>query len=119
MTFESLLEIYNDKIIYLKRIKNAFSDQYFSGASNMLFNLFESLKDETDFRPDIIRDNDKTFLSYRGEKYEIFVDDYGQAFYIELDGREFLAGSFTPLEIAVYDFCYAIDEKIHEKLLSE
>ena len=128
MKFEELLEFYEDKISYIKRCaKNRyFSLEYIKGYMSCLYTFFRRMKLEVEeCRPEDLKlklvkraneDDVFGFLEYRGV-HPVYLDDYGQCFYIKFQNKEWSGGTFNSSpEIEFSDF---IDDCLYMKALKE
>lgn len=133
MKFKELLEFYEDKISYIKRCakKRYFSLEYIKGYMSCLNAVFRRMKLEC---PEVLnleikyaaaaaataeddsKDDIFGFLEYRGV-HPVYLDDYGQCFYIKFENKEFSGGTFNSYpELEFSDF---IDDCLYMKTLKE
>ena len=130
MKFNDLLQEYENKLNYVKRMttSDALSfyhktKDYWDGYLKSSFDWFQQMKMLCeDFNPKVRTATEKEstkyrnadgcsslngILEYRGEIIPVYNDDYGQQKFAVYLGREISGGSYN--FCCEYDFCYEID----------
>lgn len=133
MDFEKLLEGYEEAIELAKtqkQRKNAPKGaEYWNAFIDGAFHLFQNIKREIDFKPQVDDPTEEEkqkyylkeykeypvgILRYRGQEVPIYIDDYGQQEFIVIDGKTYGGGTYNTL--CEYDFCMIIDRIINEQI---
>ena len=129
MTFEELLEAYEDKLewVVIQKKRKYFDQDYLKGYYYGLRQMFHDCKSLIDFKPQIDKPTPEEkekyntenevvgVLHYRGVKAPIYCDDYGQQEYIIYEGKTYSGGSYNFM--AAWDFCDYLDDVLDEKIL--
>lgn len=132
MDFEKLLEDYEEAIELAKtqkQRKNApRGAEYWNVFIDGAFHLFQNMKREIDFEPQVDDPTEEEkqkyylkeykeypvgILRYRGQEAPIYIDDYGQQEYMIFQGKEYSGGSYN-FECR-QDFCCMIDDVLDRK----
>lgn len=127
MDFEQALKNYEEVIELAKaqkQRKNAPRGvEYWNAFIDGAFYLFQNIKREIDFEPQVDdpteEERQKYFLAqykeyptgilrYRNQEVPIYVDDYGQQEYMVFQGKEYAGGSYN--FACRQDFCCMIDD---------
>ena len=133
MEFKEILEKYEDDIKHADKMLDpkclSFfkkSEDYWQGYKKACYSWFQSMKEYTDFVPQLREPTEKEkeefthwwyetntlqkpdrILEYRDEIVPIYYDDYGQQEIVIFKGEIISGGAFNTM--AEYDFCAFID----------
>ena len=132
MNFKSLLENY-EEVIELAKIQKRRKDapkgvEYWNAFIDGAFHLFQNMKYEIGFEPEVEYPTEEekqkyylqkykeypfAILNYRGQEVPIYIDDYGQQEYMVFQGKEYSGGAYN-FECRK-DFCCIIDDYLDRK----
>lgn len=135
MTFEKLLKIHEGNLAWIKRQMAAADTEIeksrWQGAIAMESVWFGRLKQECDdYDPaqwtESATEEDKAsfsfdgakpemMLAYRGHRFPMYSDDYGQCYFTRVNGAVWSGGAYNLMP--EYDFCDFADKFIDEELL--
>lgn len=100
MTWNDLLNMYEDRLEYIRRRKKYNNDSFTDGMYFMLRTLIREFKFGLKDFPKITNalaepDKEEKVFNYRGHIFPVLVDDYGQQLYIEYKDQTISGGAFN------------------------
>ena len=121
LSFDSLLKIYEYELdnVLARRSRNLISLENAKDKMIAIHSFYRDLTnyvDETDMYK-IVREGDKIYIDYRGQRGECIDDDSGQQMVLSFRGKEYGTGAYNFMW--EYDMCGIIDNILLEDKLEE